>query len=103
LIQASFKGNDKVRINGWQIYFIWLAAASIVTFIFYGYDKAQARRNGRRVPEKYLHWLALIGGFPGGWLGRSIFRHKTRKGIFLFVLVISSIIHLTLISWLYFK
>ena len=90
-------------LTGWQIYLVWLAAASIITFIFYGYDKIQAKRNGRRVPEKYLHWLALSGGFPGGWLGRSVFRHKTRKRIFLFVLVISTIIHLGLAGWLFFK
>ena len=87
----------------WQIYFVWLAIASIVTFIFYGYDKAQAKRNGWRVPEKYFHWLALLGGFPGGWLGRSVFRHKTRKQSFLVILVISTIIHLVLAGWLFFK
>jgi uncharacterized membrane protein YsdA (DUF1294 family) len=92
-----------MRINGWQIYLVWLAAASVITFILYGYDKAQAKRNGRRVPEKYLHWLAFLGGFPGGWLGRSVFRHKTRKGIFLSVLVISTVMHLVLAGWLFFK
>ena len=90
-------------LTDWQIYFVWLAAASIITFIFYGYDKVQAKRNSRRVPEKYLHWLALLGGFPGGWLGRSVFRHKTRKGSFLFVLIISTIIHLLLAGWLFFN
>ena len=92
-----------MSLTGWQIYFIWLAAASIITFIFYVYDKAQAKRNSRRVPEKYLHWLALLGGFPGGWLGRYLFRHKTRKGMFLLILVISTIIHLALAGWLIFK
>ena len=87
----------------WQIYLVWLAAVSIITFIFYGYDKAQAKKNGPRVPEKYLHWLALSGGFAGGWLGRFIFRHKTRKGTFLFILIISTLIHLVPAGWLYFK
>ena len=87
----------------WQIYLAWLAAVSIITFILYGYDKIQAKRNGWRVPEKYLHWLALLGGFPGGWIGRYLFRHKTRKGMFLFVLLISTIIHLVLAGWLYFR
>ena len=90
-------------LTGWQIYLVWLAAASIITFIIYGYDKIQAKRNGRRVPEKYLHWLALAGGFPGGWLGRSIFRHKTSKGVFLFFLVISTLIHLAFAGWIYFN
>ena len=87
----------------WQIYLFWLAAASIITFISYGYDKAQAKRNGQRVPEKHLHWLVLLGGFPGGWLGRYLFRHKTRKGMFLLILVISTILHLGLAGWFYFR
>jgi uncharacterized membrane protein YsdA (DUF1294 family) len=92
-----------MRIIDWQIYLIWLATVSIITFVVYGYDKAQAKRNGRRVPEKHLHWLALLGGFPGGWLGRFLFRHKTRKGMFLLILVISTVLHLGLAGWLYFR
>jgi len=92
-----------MNLNGWQIYLIWLAIVSVITFILYGYDKIQAKRNGRRIPEKHFHRLALIGGFLGGWLGRSAFRHKTSKGVFLFFLVISTIIHMALISWLYFR
>ncbi|UCD09082.1 MAG: DUF1294 domain-containing protein [Dehalococcoidales bacterium] len=90
-------------MTGWKIYLVWLAAASIITFIVYGYDKIQAKRTGRRVPEKYLHWLALSGGFPGAWLGRSVFRHKTSKGVFLFFLVISTLIHLAFAGWIYFN
>ena len=92
-----------MSLTGWHIYLFWLAAASVITFIFYGYDKAQAKRHGWRVPEKYLHWMALAGGFPGGWIGRSVFRHKTRKGVFLFFLVTSTIIHLILAGWFYFN
>ncbi|HEY94025.1 MAG TPA: DUF1294 domain-containing protein [Dehalococcoidia bacterium] len=89
-------------MTGWHIYFIWLAIASTITFLFYGYDKVQAKRSGRRVPEKYLHWMALAGGFPGSWLGRSVFRYKTRKGVFLFVLILSTIVRLVLAGWLFF-
>ncbi len=84
----------------WQIYGIWLGLASIVTFILYGYDKSQAKNKGWRIPEVALHGLALAGGFPGGWLGRSIFRHKTQKFFFAFVLTVSTLIHLGLIYWL---
>jgi uncharacterized membrane protein YsdA (DUF1294 family) len=90
-------------INGWQIYLIWLATVSVITFILYGYDKAQAKKGGWRVQEKVLHWLALAGGFSGGWAGRSVFRHKTKKRIFLFVLVVSTAIHLGFGYWLFLK
>ena len=87
----------------WYFYLIWLAAASVITFLLYGLDKAQAKRGGRRVPEAALHWLALLGGFPGGWLGRSLFRHKTQKGIFTFVLTVGTAIHLALVYWLFLR
>jgi uncharacterized membrane protein YsdA (DUF1294 family) len=85
----------------WQIYVIWLAIASFVTFILYGFDKAQSRTSGWRVPEAVLHGLSLIGGFPGGWAGRSVFHHKTQKGFFVFVLSVSALIHLGLVYWLF--
>jgi uncharacterized membrane protein YsdA (DUF1294 family) len=85
-----------------RLYWIWLAAASGITFLLYGFDKAQSKGRGWRVPEAVLHGLALSGGFPGGWAGRSIFRHKTKKGIFVFVLAVSTAIHLGLVYWLIF-
>ncbi len=84
----------------WHIYWIWLAIASSITFLVYGFDKAQAKMGSWRVPEVVLHGLALVGGFPGGWVGRSLFRHKTQKGFFALVLVISTLIHLGLVYWL---
>ncbi len=86
----------------WYLYWIWLAVASVITFILYGFDKARARAGGWRVPEATLHWMALAGGFAGGWAGRAIFRHKTQKGFFTFVLAISTAIHLGLVYWLFF-
>ena len=80
----------------WHLYWIWLAIASGITFLLYGFDKAQSKMGGWRVPEAVLHVLALSGGFPGGWAGRSMFRHKTKKGYFVVVLAVSTAIHLGL-------
>ncbi len=87
----------------WHFYLIWLAIASVITFILYGFDKAQSKKGGWRVPEVVLHGLALSGGFIGGWFGRSMFRHKTKKGVFVFVLAVSTVIHLGLAYWLFFR
>jgi uncharacterized membrane protein YsdA (DUF1294 family) len=81
-------------------YFIWLAITSLITFILYGIDKAQSKKHGHRISENALHLLALAGGFLGGWIGRSLFHHKTKKGIFTFVLVISTVVHVGLFYWL---
>ena len=37
--------------------------------------------------------LALLGGFPGGWLGRLVFHNKTQKGTFTLILIVSTILH----------
>lgn len=86
----------------WHLYLIWLATASGITFLLYGFDRARSKTGGWRVPEVVLHVMALSGGFPGGWAGRSMFRHKTQKGFFVFVLVVSTVIHLGLGYWLIF-
>ena len=59
--------------------YAFLIGMSVIAFVFYGYDKRQAVRNRPRVPELVLHILALLGGTPGAFLGRLVFRHKTKK------------------------
>ena len=57
--------------------------ASLVTLLAYGHDKRAARLDRWRVPEATLHLFELCGGWPGGILGRRLFRHKTWKRGFL--------------------
>jgi uncharacterized membrane protein YsdA (DUF1294 family) len=60
----------------------WTCVTSGVTFLFYGYDKMQARNMEWRVNEMTLHALALAGGWPGALGGMHYFQHKTRKTSF---------------------
>jgi uncharacterized membrane protein YsdA (DUF1294 family)/cold shock CspA family protein len=55
------------------------AAASLISFGQYWQDKARALNGARRTPEKSLHLVELLGGWPGALLAQQIFRHKTRK------------------------
>lgn len=87
----------------WNPIWIWLAAINLVTFIIYGYDKAEAKSGGLRVPEVVLHGLALAGGFFGGWIGRFVFRHKTRKPIFTVVLTVSTVIWFVALYFIFFS
>ena len=73
---------------------------SVSTFALYGFDKRRAISRSGRVPESVLHGLALLGGFPGGWVGRAVFRHKTRHLSFLVVLLLATAIHAALGYWL---
>lgn len=57
----------------------FLLAVNLLTFAYYGYDKARARATRSRVPEVVLHGLTLAGGTPGAYGGMVVFRHKTIK------------------------
>jgi uncharacterized membrane protein YsdA (DUF1294 family) len=91
-----------IWLTDWNPFLIWISAVSLVTFILYGYDKTQAKMGGTRVPEIVLHGLALAGGFLGGWLGRWIFHHKTRKPIFTTILTISTFLYVGIAIYLLF-
>lgn len=51
---------------------------NIVSFIIMGYDKRQAKRKGRRIPEINLFLLAFFMGAGGMLVGMYTFRHKTK-------------------------
>ncbi len=61
-------------------YFLFI---SIVVFILAGYDKHQALKNKRRIPENTLFFLEAIGGTIGLLLAMLFFRHKTSKPSFI--------------------
>ncbi|MCG2585684.1 DUF1294 domain-containing protein [Massilia sp. TS11] len=69
-------------------------ALSLLTFLVYAYDKAAARAGRRRVPERQLLVLGLLGGWPGGWLAQQLLRHKSAKPTFLWRFWISVGLHL---------
>ncbi|RTE08658.1 DUF1294 domain-containing protein [Paenibacillus whitsoniae] len=64
------------------LFLVYLCMMNIMTFVEMGYDKGQAKKGERRVPEKRLFWFAALGGAIGGWLGMKVFRHKTKHTSF---------------------
>lgn len=56
-----------------------LIAVNLLTFAMFQIDKSLARSGGWRIRESTLLWLAFLGGTPGAYAARSLFRHKTRK------------------------
>lgn len=59
-----------------------LAGLNLLTYWTYAADKKAARTGRRRVPEKQLHTLALLGGWPAAWLAQQTMRHKSSKTAF---------------------
>jgi uncharacterized membrane protein YsdA (DUF1294 family) len=68
-------------------------ALSVVAFFVYRSDKRGAQAGEWRVPEATLHFIALIGGWPGAFLAQRVFRHKTSKLSFQFVFWIVVLVH----------
>lgn len=61
----------------------WILCAyivvSLITYYFYWDDKRRAKLGERRIPEVYLHFWSLVGGWPGAFVAQQQFRHKTKK------------------------
>jgi uncharacterized membrane protein YsdA (DUF1294 family) len=55
------------------------ALASLATFCVYAFDKVAARQGRRRIRERTLHGLALLGGWPGALLAQRLLHHKSSK------------------------
>ena len=79
---------------------IYLAAVNVVTFAVYGADKRRARKDRRRVPEKTLFLLALMGGSAGALAGMYTFRHKTRHWYFVWGIPAILLAQIALAVWL---
>lgn len=57
----------------------WVFGINLWTILRFWQDKKRAVAGGRRIPESGLLGLAMIGGTPGAFAARHLFRHKTRK------------------------
>lgn len=88
-------------------YVIVIVVMSLACFIAYGLDKRQAVNGGRRISERTLHLMALLGGWPGAWKAQRYFRHKTQKVNFRIVFwimvgchfIVVSAVAYALVSW----
>ncbi len=54
-------------------------ALNLIVFIAFWQDKRAARKGDRRIRERKLLLLALLGGSLGAVTAQHLLRHKTRK------------------------
>ncbi len=62
---------------------IYLLIINIITLLAMYIDKRKAKKGKRRIPEKTLFTLVILGGGIGGIIGMYVFRHKTKKTRFI--------------------
>lgn len=73
---------------------------SVLTFVVYRFDKSAAEFNDWRTPEKHLHLLSVLGGWPGALLAQRVLRHKSRKQSFQVLFWTTVTLNLAMLAWL---
>ena len=84
-------------VNEYGIIGIYYICVNVIAFILYGLDKKYAREVRRRIPEKTLLGIALIGGAAGAWIGMQTFRHKTKHMSFRMLVPLFAVVHMWMI------
>ena len=100
-----------------RYFFVYLAVINLAAFGLFAFDKKRAAYNGeiekakrrrkpepvrpmkRRIPEKTLFSIAILGGSIGSIAGMWVFRHKTKHRIFVFGMPLILLLQL-LVTWI---
>ena len=90
-------------IQFWQMAVIWYAVINLGGFIAFALDKHFAKTGKRRIMERDLILLALLGGAFGCLLGMILCHHKTRKRKFQIAIPAFVIWYLFLIPFLTYQ
>ncbi len=104
LVSVMFLGG--LILAGWlnhmpMAFSWWYLGCSAVLFLVYARDKSAARNGAWRTSEGKLHFLALLGGWPGALLAQQFLRHKSCKQSFRAVFWATVFLNLGLLAvWL---
>ena len=83
--------------------FIFYLCVSAITFVIYAKDKLAAKNNNQRTPEKTLHLLSFVGGWPGAVIAQKTLRHKSKKETFKTTFLMTVFLNLLVVGWLLFS
>lgn len=81
----------------------YLAAVNILLCALMGTDKLLAKLQKRRIPEKALFALAILGGALGGTVGMYSFHHKTLHKSFAIGFPLLTIVQIAAVAYLVIK
>lgn len=95
---ATLAASAALGLIPWQLAAAY-AVVSIVTYAYYGQDKANAESGERRMPEMSLQMLSLLGGWPGALIAQQRYRHKTVKASFQSTFWGTAVLNLLGVGW----
>lgn len=75
-------------------------AMSLLAILAYGNDKTSAEKGRWRTPERTLHLIGLLGGWPGAMLAQQMFRHKSSKAEFQLIFWLTVFANCGALAWL---
>lgn len=93
LLALPLTGLYSLYLSGINLLLPVYPLTSALVFIMFWSDKNRAQKGQWRTPEKTLHTIELLGGWPGTLIAQQIFRHKTRKASYLSVLWLIIALH----------
>lgn len=73
---------------------------SLIALLVYAFDKRAATRHLYRIPERTLHLVEFLGGWPGALIAQQVFRHKNRKPAFLIWTGLIVLAHVAFWIWM---
>lgn len=95
LLASAFSGKLPLIILG--LYLIM----SLIAFIAYALDKSAAQNDRWRTQESTLHFISLLGGWPGAYVAQKKLRHKSIKTAFINVYWVTVLLNLAGLFWLH--
>ncbi len=84
------------RLFQYGYWYVTLGGAllpSLLAYVLYADDKGRSRAKAWRISERHLHWISLVGGWPGAYLAQRRYRHKTAKVGFQFTFWSTVVLH----------
>ena len=75
----------------------YLTIINAIAFALMLADKARARKNLWRIPERTLFTAAILGGSVGSLIGMYLARHKTKHAKFVIGIPLILAVQLTLV------
>ncbi len=82
---------------------LYFAAISLIAVVLTVSDKIKAKRNSRRIPERVLMTVSLIGGATAMLLTMEAIRHKTKHKRFMIGLPILILLQVLLLLYIGYR